>query len=118
MFDYPTCVTLESWEAFIELRRRKGQRAPLTEYAAKMVIRRLLDADLQGYDAQHMIDEAIEKGWTTVYIGAQTPKISRSAQQTEAYLASLRQTPEQRAASEAARQKAMSAIKANRTRGT
>ncbi len=117
MFDYPTCVTLESWEAFVELRRRKGQRAPLTEYAAKMVIRRLIEADLQGYDAQHMIDEAIEKGWTTVYIGTHTPRQSRAANKTANYLQSLKQTPEQRAASEAARQKAMASIRVIRTRG-
>ena len=107
----PTCVTEESWEAFIELRRRKGQRAPLTEYAARMVIRRLMEAYQQGYDAQHMIDEAIEKGWTTVYAGPNTPKASRSAKETKEMLDSMKQTPEQRAASEEARRRVMAGIR-------
>lgn len=107
----PTCITEESWEAFIELRRRKGQRAPLTEYAAKMVIKKLIEADRQGYDAQHMIDEAIESGWTTVWISARTPKVSKAAQETKKLLDSQRMTAEQRAASEEARRRVMSAVK-------
>lgn len=109
--EIPTCISAESWEAFVELRRRKGQRAPLTEYAAKMVIRKLVDADRQGFDAQWMIDEAIEKGWTTVYIGPNTPKVNRAAKQTQEYLDSLQQTPEQRAASEEARRRVMAAVR-------
>lgn len=107
----PTCITEESWEAFIELRRRKGQRAPLTDYAAKMVIKKLIEADRQGFDAQHMIDEAIENGWTTVWVTARTPKVNRAAQETQRLLDKQRMTPEEKAASEAARLRVMAAVK-------
>ena len=109
--EVPTCITFDSWEAFVEIRRRKGSRAPLTDYAAKLVVKKLIDADRQGYDAQHMIDEAIESGWTTVWVTARTPKINKAAQETARYLASQQQTAEQRAASEEARKRAMQGIR-------
>ena len=80
--DCPTCITFESWEAFVEIRRRKGSRAPLTEYAAKLVIKKLIDAYRQVYDAEHMINDAIESGVTTVWVTLRTPKVNRTAQET------------------------------------
>ena len=109
--DCPTCITFESWEAFVEIRRRKGSRAPLTEYAAKLVIKKLIDADRQGYDAQHMIDEAIENGWTTVWVTQRPPNVNNSAQETVMFLDSQKQTAEQRAAAEEARKRVMSGIR-------
>lgn len=107
----PTCISEESWEAFVEVRRRKGTRAPLTDYAAKMVCKKLIDADRQGYDAQHMMDEAIENGWTTVWVTVRTPKVNRAAEQTQSLLKSMGMTAAEKAASDEARKRVMSAIR-------
>ena len=109
--EIPTCVSLESWAAFVEVRRRKGTRAPLTDYAAKLVAAKLLDADRHGYDAQYMLDQAIEHGWTSVYVRPDTPKVSRAAEQTRAALDAARLTPEQRARSDEARRRVMAAVR-------
>lgn len=109
--EIPTCISEESWSDFIEVRRAKGTRAPWTQGAAKRVIHKLMEADKAGFDAQYMIDEAIEKGWSTVYVGNYTPRVNRQAKETAQYLASREQTAEQRAASEEARRRVMSAIK-------
>lgn len=84
--EVPTCISLESWEAYVEVRKRKGQRAPLTDYAAKLIWKDLLEADRQGYDAQHMLDKSIKNGWTGVFIGADTPRKNRAIEETRQHL--------------------------------
>ena len=74
-------------------------------------IKKIIEADRQGYDAQHMIDEAIENGWTTVWVTQRTPKVNRAAQETVMFLDSQKQTAEQRAAAEEARKRVMFGIR-------
>lgn len=115
MFDdltRPTCISPESWTAFVEVRRKKGSRAPLTEYGASLVAKKLIEADRSGYDAQYMLDQAIEHGWTSVYVRPDTPrKVSKAADETRAMLDSRKLTDEQRAASNEARLRAMASIR-------
>ena len=107
----PTNISPESWEAFIEVRRRKGQRAPLTDYAVKLIAKKLIDAERAGFDPQFMMDEAIERGWTSVFVTASTPKISRQAEQTKRLLDSQKQTEEERERANQARIRVMAALR-------
>lgn len=91
--EIPTCISLESWEAYVEMRRKKGQRAPLTDYAARLIWAELLKADKQGYDAQAMLDKSIMNGWTGVFIGPDTPKRSRAAETTRRMLDERTEAP-------------------------
>lgn len=84
--EIPTCITAESWADFVEVRRAKGKRAPWTKGAAKRVAAKLIEADRQGYDAQYMIDQAIERGWTSVFVGDDTPRRDLAAKNTSEYL--------------------------------
>ena len=107
----PTNISPESWEAFIEVRRRKGQRAPLTDYAVKLITKKLIEAEQQGYDPQFMMDEAIEKGWTSVYVTASTPTASRAADVTRRMLDQQTQTAEERERANQARIRVMAALR-------
>ncbi len=51
-----------------------GKSVPFTDYAAKLIIAKLELADSQGYDANAILDEAIEKGWRSVFWNDRTPR--------------------------------------------
>ncbi len=107
----------ESWQAFIEMRKRI--KAPLTAYAEKLVIRELVKLKSAGHDPQACLDQSIMLGWRDVFpvrkkdlqIQQGSESASKAAEETRVWLESQRQTPEQRAASEDARRRVMSSIK-------
>lgn len=68
------CVSPESWAAFVEMRRSMGKSVPFTDYAARLILNKLELADNQGFDAQAILDEAIEKGWRSVFWNDRTPR--------------------------------------------
>lgn len=85
----PAYIAPETWAAFCEMRRMKGSRAPLTQFAADRIVAKLAAFHAQGYDAEFILGEAIERGWTSVFLTPDTPKRSLEAEKSQQYLAEM-----------------------------
>jgi len=63
--DAPDFVAEEVWNAFVE--HRKQIKAPLTDYAAKLIFNKLEKAKNKGFDPEEMLKRSIESGWKGVF---------------------------------------------------
>lgn len=70
----PDYIDPEAWGGFCEMRKLKGSRAPFTEYAKKLILRKLEDFYRQGYDPNHILETAVERGWSGVFLTNDTPR--------------------------------------------
>ncbi len=61
----PDCIPLESWNAFSEM--RKKQRKPMTDRAAKMIIRKLEDFNRAGWNIGAILDQSTVNCWQDVF---------------------------------------------------
>ena len=89
--EIPGFIRPETWEAFCEVRRIKGTRAPLTLFAAQRIIAKLVEFDRQGYDADEILATSAERGWTGVFLLPDTPRRNKAVEASSAYLATLRE---------------------------
>lgn len=104
----PTWISAESWKAFEDM--RKKIKAPLTDYAAKLIVTELCKLKSSGEDPQACLDQSIRNGWRDVF--PQRDKGLRAAssmlEATQAHFANMEaarlasQTPEAKRAKEAA----------------
>jgi hypothetical protein len=101
----------ESWEAFREM--RKKIKAPMTPYAEKLILKELIKLKQAGHDPQCCLDQSICNCWRDVFPLRDKGIVSAKANidETRAYLDSQRMTPEQRDASNRARQAALGALR-------
>lgn len=59
-------LPLEAWAEFKKM--RKAKKAPMTEYAEKLMLKRLLEmVTQQGQSAQAVLDQSIIHNWTNIY---------------------------------------------------
>lgn len=65
--DLPDWLDKEAWEAFREMRKKKGQRAPLTDVAAKRIIFELDRMRTQGQDTTAVLWRSVTNGWSGVW---------------------------------------------------
>lgn len=63
--EIPDWVPLMQWDAFIEMRRRKG--AFPTDYAAERLIAKLDEFRAQGHDPRRVLDQSTVKNWTDIF---------------------------------------------------
>lgn len=64
--DIPDWVPADTWAKFVE--HRKKSKHPLsTAHAAELVIKKLAALKAKGYDPKTMLENAIERGWRTVF---------------------------------------------------
>lgn len=63
--DLPDWVPAEAWAEFLKM--RKTIKKPLTEYAAKLVIKKLQQLILAGQDPQEVLDQSILNGWQGIF---------------------------------------------------
>jgi hypothetical protein len=68
----PDYIEQETWDAFEEMRRKI--KAPLTDFARKRVLHKLTEFHLQGYVAEEILGEAIERCWRSVFLTQDTPR--------------------------------------------
>jgi hypothetical protein len=104
----PGYVDRETWEAFVEM--RKAIKKPLTTFAAKLVVYELQRIKDAGHDANAALRQSILNCWKDVFVPKEKTiehKRAKEAEETAAFLDKQRLTPEQRAASEDARKRAM-----------
>lgn len=110
----------EAWVAFLEMRAAKGKRAPFTPLARKRILFELRRFEADGQDVEEILWTSVTNGWSGVFpirrrgwTPQEVPMTvpTRAPAQTAAYLESQRQTPEQRAASDAARRETMAKLR-------
>jgi len=63
----------DNWEAFKEMRKLKGNRAPFTQRAEQMILKRLEEFHRQGYDTSWILEDAVINGWSGVFVNNRTP---------------------------------------------
>ncbi len=63
-FRLPEWIPRESWDGFVESRKKQK---PLTDRAKHLIIKKLIDLRVRGHDPGVLLDEAVEKGWMSVY---------------------------------------------------
>ena len=65
----PAYIDPELWEAFCDMRKQMGKRAPFTDYAKVLVIKQLMKFHAEGYDANNSLENSITRGWRGVFPG-------------------------------------------------
>lgn len=83
----PDWIDPDSWQAFKDM--RKLIKAPLTDYAAKLILRELVKLKGAGEDPQACLDQSTRNGWRDVFRHRDKDLGKRhvSADETSAYLA-------------------------------
>jgi rRNA-processing protein FCF1 len=77
----PEYLSTDVWDAFED--SRKKQRAPLTDFARKRVLKKLDDIHRSGYVADEVLAEAVERGWRSVFITNDSPRRESNHQERE-----------------------------------
>lgn len=63
--EFPDWLPTEAWEEFVKM--RKGIKKPLTDYATKLMLKKLAVMHQQGHDVQAVLDQSILKCWLDVF---------------------------------------------------
>ena len=65
----PAYIDPELWNEFWAMRKKMGTRAPVTEFAKKLILKELMKFHNEGYDANNSLEQSIMKGWRGVFQG-------------------------------------------------
>lgn len=65
----PAYIDTELWDEFWSMRKKMGTRAPVTDFAKKLVLKELMKFHADGYDANNSLEQSIMKGWRGVFPG-------------------------------------------------
>jgi len=69
----PAWLDLETWADYLEVRKRK--RAPSTDRALKLTLRKLDEFMVEGYSPTEILEQSIQRGWVGVFpVYGQEPK--------------------------------------------
>lgn len=63
----PSWIDAETWDAFVEMRKAKGKRAPFTARAAKMILHELDRLRSQGHNPDEVLRVSVMNGWSGVF---------------------------------------------------
>lgn len=63
--ELPEWVPVEAWEEFVKM--RKGIKKPMTEYASKLMLKKLDGLRRAGHDPQAVLDQSILKCWLDIF---------------------------------------------------
>lgn len=66
---------LEAWQAFEEMRRAKGKRAPYTDLARKRIMFELRRFQADGQDIEEILWTSVTNGWSGVFLPRRLPAI-------------------------------------------
>lgn len=61
----PVWLPIEAWNAFLEM--RKKIKKPATEYAQKLLLKKLEKFQAQGVSVTEVLEQSITSGWQDVY---------------------------------------------------
>lgn len=62
-----TIESTEAWAAFVEMRKAKGKRAPLTDRAAVRILFELRRMAADGQDPEEVLWASVTNGWSGVF---------------------------------------------------
>jgi hypothetical protein len=65
----PVYIDSELWDEFWLMRKKMGSRAPITDFAKKLILKELMKFHAEGYDANNSLEQSIMKGWRGVFQG-------------------------------------------------
>ncbi len=77
-FELPDWIPLETWNAFIDMRKRI--KKPATDFAKKLIVGKLEKFKAQGHDVVAILEKSITSGWQDVF----EPKENKSFAQQAA----------------------------------
>jgi hypothetical protein len=63
--DLPNFIPEEHWNEYLEM--RKKIKKPATEFAKKLLIKKLIDFYTNGQDLEKVLEQSIIKNWTDLY---------------------------------------------------
>lgn len=63
----PSWIDREAWDAFVEMRKEKGKRAPFTQKAKERVIIMLDRLRKQGHPPAEVLWQSVMNGWSGVF---------------------------------------------------
>ena len=63
----PDYIDPQAWADFVAMRRKKGSRAPWTEGAERLTLRKLAEMHEQGFDATASLEQSVMHGWAGVF---------------------------------------------------
>lgn len=63
----PDWLPQEAWDAYILMRKQMGKKHVATEYAQKLLIKKLDGMRLEGQNVEAVINESIMRGWTGLF---------------------------------------------------
>ena len=106
MIPLPAWIDPEAWAAFMEVRVKI--KAPLTDYAAKLILRDLMRLKASGEDPQACLDQSIMLGWRGVFKVRDIGASCRA--ECEIWKPEPPPTPEQKAAADKARSEVMAKV--------
>lgn len=111
--ELPDWLNSRTWSAFRE--HRKKIKRPMTQYAEELIQAKLDAMRLQGHDPNSLLDEAIERGWTSVFEPKQGQPVNGAQQPVRQYMTSVQPdlTPEERQRSAEAKQRVMAKLRPN-----
>ena len=114
MIPLPAYIDPAAWAGFVEMRKAMPKTRPFTVRAATLILFELQRIKDAGHDANAALDQSTLNGWADVY--APKDKVIERAPQSAAEsttkaIEAARLTPDERAASEAARQRVMAAVR-------
>jgi len=64
VFQLPAFIPQEEWDAFVDMRLRKGT---ITNYAKKLIADKLAKLQAMGHDPGDVLRQSIERGWKGVF---------------------------------------------------
>lgn len=75
--ELPDWMPAEPWTEFVEMRRKKGSRAPFTVAAAKGIVAELAKLRDVGQDPAQVLRQSVVNGWSGVFPlrGGQSPAV-------------------------------------------
>lgn len=89
-------LATEAWEAFEDMRKAKGKRAPFTELAKKRILFELRRLGADGQDIEEVLWTSVTNAWSGVFpikrVGWHAPTVavtvpSKAINQTQDYFA-------------------------------
>lgn len=111
MDSLPSWIDSELWAEYVA--QRKKDKKEMSPRSALGRIKRLYEIKAAGHDPNAAIEEALNGHWLDFYapVAKQIERApTTAADETKAYIAAQRMTPEERAASEEARKRVMAKI--------
>lgn len=63
----PDWIPLEAWEEYLSMRKKMGKKHAATDYAQKLLIKRLDEFRNQGMSVQGILEQSIMRSWVGVF---------------------------------------------------